>query len=606
LLSRDVAVEESRRMVTRSTFPSFLGILSVVVLTSIAVAAPARRSAKAAEGAATPIPDIEITCAGTMVPAVVHVQALGKNPGAMADATLIKNRYEWDFGDVSGKWNTLTGFNAAHVYDKPGSYTITLTVTDPSGKVTTRSTKVKVGTDNRKVIFVSNEGSDSNTGMSPQSPLRTPNKALSSATNNCTVAFKAGQTFDVNDTINLKVQNLVVAAYGQDLKSPEPQRPVLRKIEGKGSSMLYVDSKAKDVLVQGILFDSIWDLKSKYGEKKVPARALTVGGVNIAVRDCTFRNVSDAINNEREPQGMLVQDSMFTDELRAQSIWGEGKDHVYVGNTMKHSRQEHLIRTSGAGVVRLLIAHNSLSRPSNAKGSIELRRSEWFWITDNHINGGTMRVGPQEQDQEREPNWEQIKCKFGVVEDNRIEKVFVNFRPGTEHVILRNNYIAYNDGEAILAECVKEGYDQVRKVKDLTIENNTAVNTGAKGKFLKVNGHAEGIALRNNLFVAPKLSTNDVQSCAVDVRDKDLSGFTAIDHNVWPGVAGPVFRVQEQPVSAQQWNGAPQVGEDKQANVQLMANGNPPKGLKAGATLPELEVGVAVQAKGEVKALKKR
>ena len=29
-------------------------------------------------------------------------------------------------------------------------------------------------------------------------------------------------------------------------------------------------------------------------------------------------------------------------------------------------------------------------------------------------------VGPQEQDQRREPDWEQIKCKFGVVEDNRI------------------------------------------------------------------------------------------------------------------------------------------------------------------------------------------
>jgi len=578
-----------------------LSLVLPLILTSCAVGAPP------SAGGTSPIPEIEITCAGTMVPAVVHVQALGKNPGLVADPNLVQNRYDWDFGDPAGRWNALPGFNAAHVYDKPGTYVVTLTVIDPAGKTTTRTTSIKVAGDNRKVIYVANEGSDTNAGASPQAPLRTANKALSSATNRCTVAFKAGQTFDISDSIHLKTQDLVVTAYGLDPKVSEPQLPTLRKIDGKGSSMLYVDAKARDVLVQGLLFDSIWPLNGKYGEKKVPARGLTVGGTNIAVRDCTFRNVSDAINNENEPTGMLVQDSMFTDELRAQSIWGEGKDHVYVGNTMKHSRQEHLIRTSGAGVVRLLIAHNAMSRPNNAKGSIELRRSEWFWVTGNTITGGTMRVGPQEQDQQREPNWEQIKCKFGVVEDNRIEKVFVNFRLGTEHVVLRNNLIAYNDGEAILVECVKEGYDQVRKIVDLTIENNTAVNTGTKGKFLKVNGHAEGIALRNNLFVAPKLTTENVQSCAVDVRDKDLSGFTEIDHNVWPAVNGPIYRLQEQPVTAQQWNGTPQVGDDKQVNVQLLANGNAPKEINVGATLPELEVGVgAVQAKGEMKADRKR
>ena len=119
-------------------------------------------------------------------------------------------------------------------------------------------------------------------------------------------------------------------------------------------------------------------------------------------------------------------------------------------------------------------------------------------------------------------------------------------------MILRNNLIAFNDGEAILVECVKEGYDQVRKIIDLTIDHNTAVNTAGHGKFLKINGHAEGIAV-GNLYVAPKLTTENVQSFAVDVRDKDLSGFTEIDANVWPAVNGPVYRVAEQPVTAQQW-----------------------------------------------------
>ena len=39
--------------------------------------------------------------------------------------------YDWDFGDSTAKFNHLTGFNAAHVYDQPGKYTVTLTVTEP-------------------------------------------------------------------------------------------------------------------------------------------------------------------------------------------------------------------------------------------------------------------------------------------------------------------------------------------------------------------------------------------------------------------------------------------------------------------------------------------
>ena len=34
--------------------------------------------------------------------------------------------YEWDFGDLSPKFY---GFNAAHIYETPGTYTVTLKVT---------------------------------------------------------------------------------------------------------------------------------------------------------------------------------------------------------------------------------------------------------------------------------------------------------------------------------------------------------------------------------------------------------------------------------------------------------------------------------------------
>lgn len=591
-------------MVVRSVGPAVAVVAALLLLLScIALPCPAARKKApgANRSAATPaadVPPIEVTCAGSMAPLAVHVHALGENPETNDDPALVHNRYEWDFGDAAGRWNRLGGFNAAHVYNRPGTYVVTLTVTNPAGRVTRREVKVHVAPDTRRRVFVSStSGDDTNTGLHERSAVKTAGRAFALAGNNTAVLFRAGETFDIPETIKLKARNLLVGAYGAKLsdgakrgheRSPRPlaplngkaalktppadrdappPMPVLRKIEGKSKSMFFVDGKSRDVVVQGVLFDSVFTLDGKHGDKKVPARAFTVGGVNVAVRGCAFRNLTDAVNTEQKPTGVLVQDNTMGDELRGYGVWGEGRDHVYVGNTMTHSRQEHLIRTSGPGVRRLLIAHNDLSRPDNKKGSIELRRAEWFTVAANRIAGGTLRVGPQEQDPKKVPDWADMKCRFGVVEGNRLENVFVNVRLGTEHLAVRNNAIAYDNGEAILIECVKPGYDHVRRVVDLTIERNTATNAAARGKFLKVSGRAAGIRLKNNLYVAPNLKCESVHAAAVDVRDKDLSGFTEIDGNVWPATAGPPHRVAEQGVAPAAWNNAPQVGADRCADA---------------------------------------
>jgi hypothetical protein len=56
--------------------------------------------------------------------------------------------YRWDFGDTSSTsaYNVLPGFNAAHVYDTPGNYTLTLRVTNENGEqsaAVTRSVVVR-------------------------------------------------------------------------------------------------------------------------------------------------------------------------------------------------------------------------------------------------------------------------------------------------------------------------------------------------------------------------------------------------------------------------------------------------------------------------------
>ncbi len=63
---------------------------------------------------------------------------------------------------------------------------------------------------------------------------------------------------------------------------------------------------------------------------------------------------------------------------------------------------------------------------------VELRTAYWFYVAGNHVDGGTMRVGPMDNDQEYYPrDWREIRCTWGVVQDNRLDRVFVNIRLGT-------------------------------------------------------------------------------------------------------------------------------------------------------------------------------
>ena len=64
-------------------------------------------------------------------PFTVHAHGLTSD---LRVGTPISARYEWNFGDPDGAYNTLVGFNAAHVYDAPGVYTVTLKVINEAGK----------------------------------------------------------------------------------------------------------------------------------------------------------------------------------------------------------------------------------------------------------------------------------------------------------------------------------------------------------------------------------------------------------------------------------------------------------------------------------------
>ena len=483
-----------------------------------------------------PQPVIEfIGAVGGMAGHTVHVNGLATR---LETRDPIGTRYEWDFGDNGSRYNKLTGWTAAHTYDRPGTYTIALTVTDGKGRRTKVTQTVTIAPDTRRAVYVDVNGSDANSGNSPQAAVRSLKRAADLAGDDTKILLRNGQTFDVAEPVAFRYRNLTVGTYGEGAKAR------LRKVDtpSRATTMIQISPGAENVTIQGIEFDSKWGLTGSYGTGKVPARALTVYGTNVTVRDSTFRNVNDAVNAMGKPRGLLVQDNLMTDELRAYGVWGEGTDHVYLGNTMRDSRMEHLIRTSESGVTRLLIAHNDLRRRSPRGGSVELRKANWFYVANNKVDGGTFRAGLQE-DAAFNPNWAKETTYNGVMEGNHIKGVFVNIRPGVQHLAFRNNVVERDGGEAaILIQASAPGYDQVRKTDDVRVEGNTVVNNGASGKFLQLNGHATNLVVKNNLFVAPNLiATGGGGSAALYVADPQggadgLASFKEISDNVWPSV----------------------------------------------------------------------
>jgi hypothetical protein len=294
------------------------------------------------------------------------------------------------------------------------------------------------------------------------------------------------------------------------------------------------------VTVEDLTFDSEWAAKPNGPAGKVGVAAVRVGGTDITVRDVDFRNVDTGVDSSMAPTGLLVMDTTVSVSygLRGYHVWGEGTDHVYLGNSSPNSTREHNVRTSG--VERVLVAYNdfaNLDRTGGAdggdisKGCIEIHRGLFSYVAENTVHDGVIRIGPRGGATET-PDTE---TKWSVIEDNRLDDVGIHVYSGSHGAMIRNNvinrYQSLRHGPAItLMAPDSDG----RRSSDIFILNNTAIDTRESGSFLKLFGEADRVTVKNNLFVATNLRTGSNGSSALYVTDTDLSSFTEISGNVWP------------------------------------------------------------------------
>jgi hypothetical protein len=512
----------------------------------------------------------------------VNVNALNST---VQNGTPLTTKYQWDFGDAGSAYNDLTGWNAGHVYSNPGTFTITLTMTDSAGLTSVATGQVTVAADTRPTIYVDTNGSDSNSGASPDQAVQTAMRAFQLVGNssNVRILFKRGETFNVNTVLTLTGSHVYVGAYGTGAS------PVLNRVAGYENQTIYSAPTTTGITIQDLTFDSPNAVTSGPAPE-INANAILAAGTDVVVRNDTFLNLEYAIDGEMHPTGIIVQDNSapLVKGLRGYFCWVDGTDWTIIGNTVANSTRQHVIRANDTAVAGLLIEDNNLTKQYPAddpdeteKTTINVRAANYVYISGNVLNDSTMafNIGPGMTTNE-DINWV-------VVEDNYFNNCRLELKTTVHDVMVRDNYFNWSYGTADVYLLSGDLTDPYGHLTDITIQDNTGVSSSTSGGFLELDGQAaaETIKVTGNLYVAPQDTLGSTTyASAIMVNAPDLSGFATISNNIWPapltnpawgqGLAGLVNYVAGSGtptgfVTPTQWDAEPQVQNDQFADPSL-------------------------------------
>ncbi len=322
--------------------------------------------------------------------------------------------WTWDFGDPGGAHNVLKGFNSAHIYERPGTYTIKLTIGD---KVYHRQVIVPRST--RRVIQVP-AGSD-----------------LHQYTNarNVELVLVQGATYTAGDSVICQ-SDVVIRGNGATLN-------LQASVEG-----FRLGSNCR---LSGLRIDYPAGANPKSAQFGPVNMAIFPMGPAVTVDGCTFLNVGYCVNGNAKPDNVLVQDcnAPLLNGLRGYLAWVEGGAWTIVGNTVKNPFIEHDVRCeSGAGPLAIVDNHldnlgqaDSGVKGDNPKGSIVLHYTVDAYVAGNTVatygtDGGGIGAGPlmvtfSQANPER--------TRRTVIEDNTLNDAPVRLDPGAIDTVIRGN-----------------------------------------------------------------------------------------------------------------------------------------------------------------------
>ncbi len=458
--------------------------------------------------------------------------------GVMQPSDMEGAHFSWDFGDPgSGSWsttgkskNTATGYTAAHVFETPGTYTVSLAVTDTAGTVATYVQTITVSAFSGTTHWASAAGTGDGTSEATPSSFSAGWSWVNAGANR-RLLLKRGDTFSVGDspTTTSHAGN-VVGAYAVG------DRPVIR-FGGAGQNF-YVQAADwrfmdLDLVGPGAGVDT------STGAIELAAHVKTDNVLVLRVRSSGFRvGLGNSVYSpiyDNPHDGVAWVDCEVLDGS-SNCIYTRGRRLAIMGCNL-HGSTSHVVRVENG--LKAVVSNNRLWTSSGVyQHALKLHgwkstdghpETRWVTITDNHATMSapwTISIGPQNAQSDE-------RVSHVVVERNHTYG-----DPGTgrnqagveissRQIMVRNNVFEGTGGASTYTgvNVMRRGVEPAPR--DVRVLNNTVVRADPVGSFygLKADSGAENVTYRNNLACAPLAGSSAL------VSGTPGAGF-ASDHNL--------------------------------------------------------------------------
>ena len=525
-------------------------------------------------------PKITLSNSGCPVGHAVHVHACDSKLPTGVNITDV--RFEWDFGEHGSAYNTLTGFNAAHLYASVGQFDIRLKMTLLDGRSKTTTFGVVVTPSARSVV----RATDAAKLLSVLADATLGNVEIVLVRGVKYVLPSPESFLDLRDRSDVVIR----AENGNNAHPPVIYHPDAKPTTVR--SILGFTNKCQHITFQGIRFES-----AHIGEDRNCVRLGHPDGHNIAFVGCELYRV-DGVNLNGNPSGFLMQNVTAIGDtcIKHYLCWAQGTDLVLLGNQCSNSVSEHIIRFGGP--TRVLLHGNrfaNIDRRSDdptrlndtvnagdiAKGVLTLQVGSYIYVHANTTFFGNSGCGPLGAVDKKMVAGTLVQTPIGtpsdrttflVMDSNYILDGSLIVTHGAEHIRLRNNVIHQrSSADGIVIEPASNVYN--RNIKDLEISNNTVVLEGTTGTGIRIGKGHDGINVQQNLVIAPTLvfGTNWAAAVRVDMEISYTFSGNALPDPLG-GVAyakGGANVLNGDYVTPEQWNAETQISSDIFRDVTL-------------------------------------
>jgi len=498
-----------------------------------------------------------------------------------ADGDYASFHYKWDFGDPgSGTWsagrrnpdgsypskNKATGYISAHVFENPGTYTVTLTVLDTNDQTHEYQQEIDVQAFSGTTYYVSSsEGSDNNDGLSTAAPFATFGKAMSMVATNRRILFKRGDVWMISTGTVFPADGPgIIAAYGTG------DRPTF--MVTTDTIPFHLGRKQDWRLV---------DLNIE-GAFRYPSRAAITGTeANCLLLRCKVSTMNDGLVTGTISSGTFISECEMLDN-NAYGIYlgtqaGQMPRVSILGCEFDTIVTEHLVRTLTS---KMVIGHCNFKRANKHFIKMHARRipysSQHNIISDNHFgetgnSSWLVSIGPQHAAAEELVEHVLIERNTWDVGHETSGKVHIQSR-GANHVTVRNNQFI---GGAICIQA-SQAVPDFSTWTDWKIYNNSyyrSKNEVARFIHIATDDGVHSWDIKNNAVSMP--TTSDINTMIIAARSTiSISEFSCDYNNCYLPNKESWFSVGGSSYTLAEWQAAGRGTHSIPANPLFVNPGN--------------------------------